>query len=321
MHLPEAKRRTILYATTAVLVTSVALAAFTQLDRPLPQPGSPKPPTVASVRSVEEAQVEAESKELAAKAPAAAGARNKVEVYQVQEGDTIGTIAERFGLKSDTILSANDMDDTDLLQIGQELSIPAVDGLVHVIKNGDALWDLASDYDVTLEEIIAANGDIDPSNIRPGQTLIIPGGTRPVRRSLASRGTTERPSSRLVWPTVGPTTDSFGWRIHPVYGTSAFHDGVDLDVSSGTPLNAAGGGTVILASRYGGYGLTVKIDHGGGLVTLYAHMSQIDVSVGERVAAGDPIGYSGNTGVTTGPHLHFSLYQNGSPIDPMPWLP
>ncbi|HYG59147.1 MAG TPA: M23 family metallopeptidase, partial [Symbiobacteriaceae bacterium] len=113
----------------------------------------------------------------------------------------------------------------------------------------------------------------------------------------------------------------FGWRVHPVYGTDNFHDGVDFDVAEGTPLVAASGGTVTMAGRYGGYGIVVRIDHGNGLVTQYAHMSQVSVSVGEKVAAGQHIGYSGNTGVTTGPHLHFMVMVDGTPADPMPWLP
>ena len=252
-------------------------------------------------------------------------ARPKFITYKVVAGDTVGAIAEKFGLKTATILSANDLDEEDVLKIGQELTIPAVDGVVVKIHSGDTLYDLADAYGVHIDEIIRANPDVDPDALKIDEVIVIPGATAEVRRQVASaRGSANRPNvSRKLdyWPAVGPITDVFGWRVHPVYGTQNFHDGIDIGVPKGTPVRAASAGTVIMSSWYGGYGNAIKIDHGGGIVTLYAHLSSMSVAVGDKVSAGQTIGYSGNTGTSTGPHLHFTVMVGGSPVDPKPWLP
>ncbi|MDH3498861.1 MAG: peptidoglycan DD-metalloendopeptidase family protein [Acidimicrobiia bacterium] len=124
----------------------------------------------------------------------------------------------------------------------------------------------------------------------------------------------------LAWPVPGPITSPFGYRIHPITGTSRLHAGIDLNGSSGQSIRAAGGGTVILAEWYGGYGNTVVIDHGGGLSTLYAHQSGLNVSRGSTVSAGDVVGFVGSTGFSTGSHLHFETREFGTPVDPMRYL-
>ncbi|MGH9167661.1 MAG: murein hydrolase activator EnvC family protein [Acidimicrobiia bacterium] len=138
-------------------------------------------------------------------------------------------------------------------------------------------------------------------------------------RARQSAGT-ERPGGALLWPTDGPVTSGFGYRIHPISGVSKLHTGIDIDGAYGQAIVAGASGTVILASWYGGYGQAVVIDHGGGLATLYAHMSSMAVSSGASVAAGDVIGYVGSTGYSTGSHLHFEVRENGNPVDPMAYL-
>ena len=125
---------------------------------------------------------------------------------------------------------------------------------------------------------------------------------------------------RLAFPVSGSVTSAFGWRIHPIFGTRKLHAGIDMDASSGEKIRAAGNGTVIMASTWGGYGRTVIIDHGGGLSSLYAHQSSIWVSVGDEVSAGDVVGLAGCTGYCTGTHLHFETREFGSPVDPMKYL-
>jgi murein DD-endopeptidase MepM/ murein hydrolase activator NlpD len=251
--------------------------------------------------------------------------RQKVQTYKVLEGDTVDTIAVKFGLKPSSILWSNDMSVDDSLQSGQELQVPAVDGLVYTIQRDDTLWGIANDASVPERTILQANPDLDPANLQPGLVLLLPDGQPSMRRMVASRGSANsgRPSGhKLVnWPASGPLTDAFGWRIHPVYGTHSFHDGMDISVASGTPLVAAASGTVTMAGRNGGYGLVVRIDHGGGIETEYAHMSEITVAVGHKVGAGEQIGLSGNTGVSTGPHLHFMVIVDDTPTDPASWLP
>jgi len=135
----------------------------------------------------------------------------------------------------------------------------------------------------------------------------------------ASQPTGTKPG-QLLRPIPGRIESTFGPRVHPIYGNVRMHNGLDMDGSTGDPIRASAGGTVILVGVKGGYGNTVMIDHGGGMVTLYAHQSKIGVSVGQKVTAGQTIGYVGSTGVSTGPHLHFEVRIDGAPVDPMKYL-
>jgi len=123
-------------------------------------------------------------------------------------------------------------------------------------------------------------------------------------------------SSSYVWPCGGSITSEFGWRIHPIYGDSRFHAGVDIGASSGTPVASAGNGTVISAGWNGGYGNCVIVDIGNGLSAVYAHLSEINVSSGETVSSGQTVGAVGSTGDSTGSHLHYEVRLYGSPISP-----
>ena len=120
----------------------------------------------------------------------------------------------------------------------------------------------------------------------------------------------------LTWPAEGPVTSPFGWRTHPISGAKKLHEGVDIGAASGAEIRAATDGIVVSAGWRGGYGNAVVIDHGNGLATLYAHQSSLAVAAGERVAAGQVVGYVGATGYVTGPHLHYEVRSNGAPVDP-----
>ncbi len=126
----------------------------------------------------------------------------------------------------------------------------------------------------------------------------------------------------LTWPSPGHTriTDTFGYRIHPILKTKDFHTGLDIGVPANSKIVSANGGTVIMSGWSGGYGKAVVVDHGGGIVTLYAHNNQLLVRVGDKVAKGQQIAISGSTGMSTGPHLHFEVRENGEYVDPMIWL-
>lgn len=128
-------------------------------------------------------------------------------------------------------------------------------------------------------------------------------------------------SGAMSWPIRGPITSPFGWRIHPIFGTQIYHSGLDIGADYGDPIRAADGGVVIAAEWMGGYGYAVIIDHGGGLSTLYGHNSELVVGVGQRVYKGQTIARAGATGYATGPHCHFEVRQNGSPVNPMNYLP
>ena len=121
----------------------------------------------------------------------------------------------------------------------------------------------------------------------------------------------------LAWPARGPLTSGFGIRRHPLFGIASMHNGVDIAAAWGTPVRAAGAGTVVYAGWFGGYGKLVVVDHGGGVATLYGHLSSILVSPGQRVGPGHVVGRVGSTGYSTGPHLHFEIRLNGRPVDPL----
>src|SRR5207237_5049361 len=125
----------------------------------------------------------------------------------------------------------------------------------------------------------------------------------------------------FIRPVAGPITSPYGYRTDPVTGATAFHSGIDIGASCGTPIKAAGTGSVITAGfNSGGYGKMTLINHGNGLSTLYGHQSSIIVSAGQGVTQGQVIGYVGSTGKSTGCHLHFEVRVNGNPVDPMGYL-
>ncbi|MCD8175060.1 MAG: M23 family metallopeptidase, partial [Phascolarctobacterium sp.] len=117
------------------------------------------------------------------------------------------------------------------------------------------------------------------------------------------------------------STSYYGWRIHPVFGTTRYHSGMDIAVNYGTPIMAADGGTVVYSGWLGGYGNAVMIDHGGGLVTVYGHNQSIAVREGQYVNKGQVIAYAGSTGWSTGPHCHFEVRLNGDVTEPLNYLP
>lgn len=125
----------------------------------------------------------------------------------------------------------------------------------------------------------------------------------------------------MIWPASGPLTSGYGWRTHPVFGTRRFHSGIDIGAPTGAPVRASATGTVVHAGAKGGYGNTVIVDHGGGVATLYGHLSSVRTSTGATVGQGQTVGGVGCTGYCTGPHLHFEVRVNGEPQNPLQWLP
>lgn len=341
LHLPTPafRRRVFATALAALLASGVGMAARPQAvpaqapEQAGPDDSASQDNQVASSGSA--APAEAESAELEKGAPAALAEaepepeeeqpKPKVIKYTVVEGDTIEDIARRYGVSTETLLYVNDMYADDILQIGQELLIPTMDALVYTVAEGDTMWGIADAFSADFDEIVAANPDVNADALQPGDILFIPGGTPPSRRTaVASRGGSRTPAATgtfEIWPVSANVSDWFGWRVHPVTGVWHLHDGIDLDASYGTPVAAVASGTVTTAGWLGGYGNAVKIDHGDGIMTMYAHLSEVAVSPGEWVEAGELIGYVGSTGNSTGPHLHFTVLVWGEPVDPWGWLP
>lgn len=143
-------------------------------------------------------------------------------------------------------------------------------------------------------------------------------------RNMEQNGTVaEAPvvTNSYIWPCNGVITSPFGWRTHPIFGTTKYHSGLDIGVDYGTPILATNSGTVIYSGWLGGYGNAVMIDHGGGLVSLYAHNDSLNVYEGQYVNRGTCIAYAGSTGYSTGPHCHFEMRLHGEVVDPMGYLP
>lgn len=246
--------------------------------------------------------------------------RDQVITYTIQTGDTLSTVAQKFGVSVDSIKWANDMK-RDTLVVGQDIKIPPVSGIVHKVKEGETVYSIAKKYQTDAQKIVNFPfndfTDLDTFALAVGQTLVVPDGVisataAPVARpqysvsQLAAGG-----SGQFAWPTVGSISQ------YPIW----YHMAFDIANPSSPPITAAGDGTVILVQYLTyGYGRHVIIDHGGGLSTLYGHMIEIYVKNGETVSKGQVIGKMGSTGRSTGTHLHFEVRRNGTPVNPSSFL-
>jgi hypothetical protein len=260
--------------------------------------------------------------------------RTEMITYEIQEGDSLFSIAERFGLKPESILWGNRYtlgEDPHTIYPGQQLNILPMDGVVHLWSAGEGLNGVAEFYQVKPEDIInyPANGlsfetigDFAAPDIEPGTLLIIPGGKGEFTDWRTPRITRDNPATaKYVGPGaclgsydgimgtlifVWPTTERYlsGYDFSP----STNHFGIDIAGNTGNPIYAADNGVVVYAgwNDYG-FGEMVVIDHGYGWQTLYAHLSVIDVICGQEVYQGDVIGQMGSTGNSSGPHLHFEM--------------
>lgn len=247
-------------------------------------------------------------------------ARESIETYVVQEGDTLGEIAERHGLNLSTVLWANNLTFRSTIQPGQELSILPVDGVLYKVSSGDTISRIATRHNVEADEILSQNNIASADKLQIGQQLLIPGGepyktapriTAPVANLFTPPSKTAPASGNWVWPTDWHTiTQYYGWR----------HTGVDIDGDYSTYSYAARDGVVIYNGWRGGYGLTIEVDHGDGYVTRYAHHSKNLVSVGDYVTAGQAVARTGTTGRSTGTHLHFEVIKNGRFQNPLDYV-
>jgi murein DD-endopeptidase MepM/ murein hydrolase activator NlpD len=230
------------------------------------------------------------------------------QIYLVQPGDTLISIAARFGVKIDLLASANRLADLNCIEAGRELVIPG--GTIrHKVLPGETLTRIAGAYGVPLEELAKINNLTDRDLLFAGQNLLIPAGGRAALP--AWNPTLGLPVDELVWPVIGWISSGFGLR------DGRPHEGLDIAAEEGEPIRAVRSGRVVFAGNRGTYGLTVIIDHGGGLTTLYGHASAILVREGQWVREGQIIARVGSTGRSTGPHLHLEVRLNGVPYDPL----
>jgi len=249
-------------------------------------------------------------------------ARTEIITYEVQAGDIVGSIARKFGISENTLCWANGRlaDNPDYLSVGQHLYILPTDGVLHIVEKGDTLGAIAKTYKAKVEDIVAyePNGLTESSILIEEQALIVPNGSKPYvpRTVTAWQGTVPQSAKAgtgaFVWPATGILTTKY-WAQHPA---------LDIGWDEGTPVIASDSGYVCkIANDPTGYGRYVMIDHGHGLQTLYAHLKVYYVEVGQSVAKGAKIGLMGNTGRSTGPHLHFEVRKDGVRVNPLNYLP
>ena len=243
--------------------------------------------------------------------------RDKIIEYKVQSGDTVSSIADKFGISADTIRWQNSLT-KDTVKVGQSLEILPVTGISHKVKKGDTVYSIAKLYDTSPQAVVDfpfnAFSNDETFELAIGQTIIVPDGVMPkaqvptrIRQITPNAGTVVA-SGSFVWPTSGTITQRFVW----------YHPGLDIANSGGPDILAADSGTIIAAGwDPSGYGNKVIIDHGNGYRTLYGHMQTIYVVVGQTVSRGNRIGRMGSTGRSTGPHLHFEVYLNGVRFNPL----
>lgn len=260
--------------------------------------------------------------------------RTELTTYTVQAGDSLFSIAEKFGIKPETVLWGNRYtlgEDPHIIYPGQTLNILPVDGVLHMWTAGEGLNGVSEFYKVSAEDIVnfplnglsmASIGDFADPNIEPGTLLIIPGGQGVFTDWRTPRISRENPATAkyvgpgsctgsydgvmgslsFLWPSTERYLSGFE------YSPSTNHYAIDIAGKMGNPIYATDNGVIVYAgwNDYG-YGEMVVIDHGYGWQSLYAHLSVINVSCGQEVFRGDTIGLMGSTGKSTGPHLHFEL--------------
>jgi murein DD-endopeptidase MepM/ murein hydrolase activator NlpD len=232
--------------------------------------------------------------------------------YRVQRGDTVSGIAKRYGVSVGAIIASNEIRNARQLQEGVVLRVPNIDGIPYTIKTGDNLSRIAASFNVPLEVILDVN-DIKSDNIRTGETIFIPGARMndiDLRLSLGEL---------FIYPVQGRfVTSHYGMRKDPISGQLSFHTGIDLRGNKGAAVMAAMEGVVSVVSENWLYGKYIILSHSNGFKTLYAHLSAQSVKMGDRVTQGRKIGEVGDTGYSTGPHLHFSIYdRNGKYVNPL----
>ena len=248
--------------------------------------------------------------------------------YEIQAGDTLSSIAGRFGIDADHIIWNNIhiLPNEDLLTVGEQLQIPSVAGIIHDVRVDETLTEIAERYEAEVSAIVAfaANGLANANVLQEGVTVLVPGGRVVPPPAPAIRPALLQPPPPLVagevsafgfvWPVVDVITSYYG-PYHPL--------GMDINAPIGVPIVAAAAGQVVFV---GGdvccsYGLHVEIKHDETYTTLYAHLDSFTVELGQQVEQGQVIGVSGLSGRSTGPHLHFEVRRDGIHQDPLLYLP
>ncbi len=244
--------------------------------------------------------------------------------YTVQAGDTLSGIGQKFKISSDALKYVNNLTDSSILKVGNKLSIPPVSGLIHKVESGDTLASIAKKYAVPEQAVADFNYILDTSSLAMGTELVIPDAKVPQPVYIPAFPTLPQFTQPVFVPNVGS-----GWCMWPTTTRiitqyfSWYHNGLDIATPWGAqpPLFACASGNVTRAGwDPWGLGLHVQIDHDNGFATVYGHMARIDVGYGQRVGQGEVIGIMGNTGRSTGPHVHFIIKFNGAAQNPLEYI-
>ncbi len=237
-----------------------------------------------------------------------------ITVYEVKDGDTLASIAKLFNVTTNTILWANDIPGKKVKQ-GDVLVILPVTGVKYVAKNGDTLASVAKKYKGDISEISKFNGITEDSPLALGQEIIIPDGEVEAQKPKEVKGSLAKIPKKLFTTPLSFFVKPLAWFIK----TQGIHgkNGVDLAAKLGAPIVATASGKVIVSKPggyNGGYGSMIVIAHKNNVQTLYAHLSQVYVQTGATVEQGQVIGSLGNSGRSTGPHLHIEVRGAANPF-------
>lgn len=234
--------------------------------------------------------------------------------YRVRKGDMIGFIADTFNITQDTIISVNNIHQSRLLQIGQYLKIPSMPGIVYTVRNdGESIKSIADKYEISADKCARVNSIQVGTKLPAGSTLFLPDAQLDwVTRQEINGDLFHKPVKARYW-----LSSYYGWRSSPFNGKRSYHSGVDMACPTGTSVYAALGGSVSSTGFNNVYGNYVIVTHHSGYKTLYGHLSAILVTRGQYVDTNTRIGRVGSTGMSTGPHLHFTVYKFGKTVNPL----
>jgi len=240
---------------------------------------------------------------------------------KVAAGETYASLAGRLGVSEAALRSLNQANDGSQPTTALPIYVPSQDGVFHWIVGGEGWSDIARAYGLPLGSVLSANRKGGAGTPKSGEVLYLPGGIYldqedPRWKTLMSL----RSAAGFQKPTSGRFADGFGLRRHPVTSLERFHEGLDLAPGAGAKVVASQKGRVVFAGMKGKYGNLISLDHGEGITSHYAHLSEIKVQEGQTVSKGEWIGRVGATGRVTGPHLHFEIRKGGKPQNPLLYL-
>ena len=236
------------------------------------------------------------------------------QTYRVKSGDMIGFIADKYDVTQDTIISINNIKQSRLIQVGQYLKIPSMPGILYTTKTkGETPSTIAEKYKVDAEKCALVNNISIDTELESGLQLFVPD----AQLDWATRQEINGDLFRKPLHSRYYLSSYYGWRDSPFNtGKRSFHTGIDMACSTGTPIYPAMDGVVTAAGYNSTYGNYVIVQHHSGYKTLYGHLSATLVTKGEKVFTDTKIGKVGSTGMSTGPHLHFTVFKFGKTVDP-----